>query len=85
MSRNGRSTTKASAAKPKSRAPLRARVESDAARIKRQLAFLKRLQREKEQRWASLTEAERREITAKWARVMKNINETRGYRRVFVE
>ena len=86
MSRNERSTTKTSAARSKPHSKPRARPESDAARIKRQLAFLQRLQREKEEWWAGLSESERREEHRKWQRFVKSLNESHsGFRKVILE
>ena len=85
MSRNGPATTKTkSAAKPSRKSQPKV-PRSKAARIKAQVAFLEQFFREKAEAWARLTPAQRREANAKWARAMKDINETRGYRKVFVE
>lgn len=79
MSRSARGTTKTTLARPNKN-----RRATDAARIKAQLEFLQRLEREKEEAWAAMTPAQRREAVAEWKRLVKSLNEGR-YGKVILE
>ena len=85
MSRNGRAaTTKTRATKATGAKRNRAQAPPLSSAARARLAAWREHVREREAAWEKMSAAEQREAVKGWERAMQDLNDTRGYRKVYI-